>query len=158
DAIANRIQIARRLLELGADVNAAGLELGYTAPHVNQMFDEHEWRAVDGAAGRLASVELMRLLLEAGADLNQTYETVSQAARSGDIELLKFLLDAGPKEWSQVGWALKACVVLEKPEMARILIPYLARPRVPETALLEAIRLERRPDLIEVLLGNDDQY
>jgi ankyrin repeat protein len=158
DGTAARLRIAKHLLELGADVNAAGLELGYTAPHVNQMFDEHEWRPIDGAAGRVGSPELVRVLLDAGADLNQTYETVSQAVRSGNIEVLKLLLEAGPQGWWQVGWALKACVMLEKPEMARILIPYLERPRVPERVLLDAIRLERHPDLIEVLLGDDDHH
>jgi len=157
DATAARLRIAKRVIDLGADVNAAGLELGYTAPHINQMFDEHEWRAIDGAAGRVGSPELVRMLLDAGADLNQTYETVSQAVRSGNSEVLKLLLEAGPQPWWQVGWALKACVMLEKTEMARILVRYLERSRIPETALLEAIRLQRHPDLIEVLLGDDSQ-
>src|SRR5262245_59158642 len=64
DATDARLRIAKRLLEMGADINAAGLELGYTAPHINQMFDEWEWRPIDGAAGRLGNPELVRLLLE----------------------------------------------------------------------------------------------
>ncbi|PYS30605.1 MAG: hypothetical protein DMG11_04465, partial [Acidobacteria bacterium] len=67
DAASARLRIAKRLIELGADVNAAGLELGYTAPCVNQMFDEHEWRPIDGAVGRSANTDLARLLLDAGA-------------------------------------------------------------------------------------------
>ncbi len=155
DAASARLRIAKRLIELGADVNAAGLELGYIAPCVNQMFDEHEWRPIDGAAGRAGSTDLVRLLLDAGADLNQTSETVSQAVRSGNIEVLELLLEAGPQPWWQVGWALKACVLLEKTGMARILVRYLEPSRIPETALREAIRLQRHPDLIEVLLGDD---
>jgi ankyrin repeat protein len=158
ETAAARVRIARRLIELGGDVNAAGLELGYTAPHINQMFDEHEWRPIDGAAGRLAESDLVRLLLEAGADLNKTYETVSQAVRAGNVEVLTLILESGPKEWWQIGWALKACAVLEKPDMARILVPHLSRPRVPGTALLEAIRLQRNPELMEVLLGDDDDH
>ena len=153
-----RLRIARRLIELGADVNAAGLELGYTAPHVNQMFDEHEWRPIDGAAGRLANVELVRLLLEKGADLNVTYETVSQAVRGGDMEVLRLLLENGPPDWWQVGWALKACAVLDRADMARTLMSYLRRSRIPETALLEAIRLQRGPELIDILVDGDDDH
>jgi hypothetical protein len=55
--------------------------------------------------------------------LNKTSEVLSQAVRAGNLEVLKMLLDSGPREWWQVGWALKACAVLEKPETARILIP-----------------------------------
>jgi len=153
-----RLRIARRLIELGADVNAAGIEQGYTAPHVNQMFDEHEWRPIDGAAGRLVNVEVVRLLLENGVGLNKTYETVSQAVRGGNTALLKLLLEAGPEEWWQVGWALKACAVLDRADMARILVSYLRRPRIAETALLEAIRLQRSPELIDILLGEDDDH
>jgi ankyrin repeat protein len=153
-----RLRVAQRLLEAGADVNAAGLELGYTAAQVNLMFDEHEWRPIDGAAARLDSVEIVKLLLAAGADLNQTSEIVSQVVRTGNIDILKIVLDAGPKDWWQLGWALKACVVLEKPEIAMILIPYLAPPRIPAAALLEAIRLEKSPDMIEVLLGDNDEH
>lgn len=158
ETAAARVRIGRRLIELGADVNAAGLDLGYTAPHINQMFDEHEWRPIDGATGRLAEPDLVRLLLDAGTDLNKTYETVSQAVRAGNVEVLTLILQAGPKEWWQIGWALKACAVLEKPDMARILVSHLARPRVPATALFEAIRLHRSPLLIEVLLGDDDDH
>jgi Ankyrin repeats (3 copies) len=158
ETAAARVRIARRIIELGVDVNAPGLELGYTAPHINQMFDEHEWRPIDGAAGRLAEPDLVRLLLESGTDLTKTYETVSQALRTGNVEVLTLILQAGPKEWWQVGWALKACAVLGKPDLARLLVPYLSRPRVPGTALNEAIRLERSPELIEVLLGDDDDH
>jgi len=158
DAAAARLNIARRLIAAGADVNAAGPELGYTAAQVNLMFDEHVWHVIDGAAGRLASPEIVRPLLEAGADLTQTSEILSQAVRAGNLEVLKMLLDAGPKDWYQVGWALKACVLLEKPDAARILISHMARPRVPGAALIEAIRLERNPELIEILLGNDDHH
>src|SRR5262249_45589157 len=97
-------------------------------------------------------------LLAAGADLNQTSEIVSQVVRTGNIEILKIVLDAGPKDWWQLGWALKACAILEKPDIAKILIPYLAPPQIPVAALLEAIRLEKGPELIEVLLGGNTDY
>ena len=52
-------------------------------------FDEHVWRPVDGAASRVASVDRVRLLLDAGAHLNQTSEIVSQVVRSGSLDILK---------------------------------------------------------------------
>src|SRR2546425_7116623 len=84
-AAAARLRIAKRLIELGADVNAAGLELGYTAPCVNQMFDEHEWRPIDGAAGPPGSAALLRPLVVARAHLYQTPATRSPAVRDGRI-------------------------------------------------------------------------
>src|SRR5262249_48594129 len=132
--------------------------LGYTAAQVNLMFDEHEWRPIDGAAARSNSVEMVKLLLAAGADLKQTSEIVSQVVRTGNLDILKIVLDAGPKDWRQLGWALKACAVLEKPHIAKVLIPYLAPPRIPASALFEAIRLEKSPEMLQVLLGDDDEH
>ncbi len=102
----------------------------------------------DAAAARL---RIAKRLIEIGADVNAP----GLAVLSGNIEVLELLLEAGPQPWWQVGWALKACVLLEKTEMARILVRYLEPSRIPETALREAIRLQRHPDLIEVLLGDD---
>ena len=159
DAIRARLRIARRLLDLGADVNAAGFEAGFTAPNVTQMFDEHEWRPIEGAAGRVVSAELIQLLLDAGADLGKTGQALSFAVRSGDEHVLKTLLAAAPRHWWQVRWALKACVVLDRIDFARAIVAATQDDDPtqvgPDRALFEAIRLARPSEWIALLIGND---
>src|SRR5439155_2896929 len=157
EATAARMRIARRLIELGVDVNAAGKEPGYTSPNVTQTYDEHEWYPIEAAAGCLARPEIVRLLLESGADLNKTSEVLSQAVKGGSAEVLELLLAASPPAW-QVIWALKACAVLDRKNLAALLARYIAPAATNEPAVLEAIRLERDPELIDILLGqNDDE-
>ena len=99
DMTAARVYIARRLIELGADANATGQEPGFTSDSVTQIFDEHKWQAVEGAAGRVVSLELVRLLVFAGAALAKTTAALTQAVRGGDIEVLRFLLESAPEDW-----------------------------------------------------------
>src|SRR5262249_41207345 len=49
DATLARLEIVRRLVQLHADVNATGIEPGYSADNVT-VFDEHKWLPVEGAA------------------------------------------------------------------------------------------------------------
>jgi len=149
-----RIRIARRLLELGADVNAKGEEVGFVSWNVT-LFEQEEWLPVDASAVHAANAEVVSLLLKAGADLEKTGAAVSQAVRGGNTEVLKVLLAALPESllW-QVGWAAKAAVLLNRPDMARMLAAHNA-PRLLEQALLDAIRLERGADMIEALIGID---
>jgi ankyrin repeat protein len=158
-AAAARVRIARRLLDLGADVNESGFEDGFTSPNVTQMFDEHEWRPIEGAAGRTACAPLVRLLLDAGANLAKTGQALSMAVLGGDEDVLRALLAAAPRHWWQVRWALKACVVLDRIEFARLIVAATrdddATQVGPDRALFEAIRLQRPPAWIELLIGND---
>jgi ankyrin repeat protein len=149
-----RIRIARRLLDLGADVNAKGEELGFVSWNVT-LFEQEEWRPIDAAAVHAASAELVALLLKTGADLEKTGAAVSQAVRGGNTEVLKVVLAALPESllW-QVGWAAKAAVLLNRPDMARMLAAQNA-PQLLEHALLDAIRLERGADMVEALIGID---
>jgi ankyrin repeat protein len=150
----NRIRIARRLLEFGADVNAGGAEIGFTSWN-STLFDQENWHPIDAAAVHRGSWELVQLLLNAGADLNKTPAVLSQAVRSGNPDVLQILLASLPEplRW-QVGWAAKASVLLNRIDMVRMLASYNA-PRILEQALLDAIRLERNPEMIEVLAGGD---
>jgi hypothetical protein len=86
------------------------------------MFDEHELRPIEGAAGRSVCAPLVRLLLDAGADLRKTDQTLSMAVLGGDEDDPRALLAAAPRHWWQVRWALKACVVLDRIEFARLIV------------------------------------
>lgn len=145
DAIQARIRIVERLVALGADINVAGREPGFD--------DGTQWFVLEGAAGIVASPELVRFLLKAGADAGQTGRLLQQAVRGGDREVLQLALDAGPP-W-QVHHALTVCVELDRRDMARMLVERAGAPRLTEPALLEAIRLGCEPELIEILLGDD---
>jgi len=159
EAAGARVRIARRLLDLGADVNAAGLEDGFTSPNVTQMFDEHEWRPIEGAAGRSVCAPLVRTLLDAGADLGRTKQALSMAVLGGDEDVLRALLAAAPRHWWQVRWALKACVVLDRIGFARLIVAATKDDDPtqvgPDRALFEAIRLKRPPEWVDLLMGND---
>jgi hypothetical protein len=146
EATEARLRIIGRLVELGADVNATGRQPGFD--------DGTRWCALEGLAGCLASPELVRCLLQVGADAKRTGRLLEQAVRGGNTEVLQLALDAEPP-WGQVTWALTACVELDAREMARMLVDRAIAPRVTEPALLDAIRLGRDPELIEILLGDE---
>jgi ankyrin repeat protein len=149
--VASRIAIVRRLIELGVELDVVGQEPGLTTENVT-MFDEHRWQAIEGAAGRIASPELVRVLLDAGASLDRTSAVLSQAVIGESLEVLALLLAASPPWW-QVIWALKACAVLDRLEPARLLSARATMPSMREPALGEAIRRGRGAELVEVLLG-----
>jgi ankyrin repeat protein len=152
-ARAARLQIAERLLVAGADPNALGVEPGYTSGNVS-MLDEHDWRPLEGAAGRAVSVELIDLLLAAGADPKKTSTFLIQSVRGGDPAVLARALAARPR-WFQINWALKAAVVFDRPDLARQLMRRLELPPHAGPALAEAIWLERDAVFVELLLGDD---
>src|SRR6185503_19563315 len=108
---AARIEIARHLLRR-VDVNAVGREPGY---------EDREWRPLAGAAGPLASLELVRLLVWSGASIGGTNEVLSHAVRGGDIEILRFLLGLSPRDWYQLIWAAHVSVHVERIDMARLI-------------------------------------
>lgn len=73
------VRKVRLLLAKGVDVNAKSKQ-GHTALTI--------------AAGREGSTEIVRELLDHGADLNSG-NIAGAAARTGDVKLVKFLLDRG---------------------------------------------------------------
>jgi ankyrin repeat protein len=149
--VAGRIRIARRLLELGADVNAVGRELGFGSEHVDG-FDVETWCPLAGAAGRVGSADLMRVLLDAGASAEHAPALLKHAVYSGDLRVLETALAAEPPWW-QVIWALVACADLDRPVQARMLVPHAESPRSLESSIIRAIREERDVGLIAILLG-----
>ena len=161
DAAARRAQSGRALIAAGADVNAKGKEAGLPSFNVT-LFDQEEWHPLEAAAGRLASPQIVRMLLDAGADLTQAPIVLSQAVRGGSFEVLQHLLRAAPRHWWAVRWALKACVILDRLDLARTIVAATAEDdptqASPDQALLEAIHLGRGPDWIEALLGSDDHH
>src|SRR6185295_6265883 len=63
--------------------------------------------------------------------------------------------------WWQVRWALKACVVLDRIEFARLIVAATKDDDPtqvgPDRALFEAIRLKRPPEWVDLLIGNDSR-
>lgn len=84
------LKIARRLLELGADPNAN---------YVDNDHPKDPQTALYGASGINNNSELTRLLLDAGAEPNDT-ESLYHASEWHDNACLKLLLDAKPRpDW-----------------------------------------------------------
>jgi ankyrin repeat protein len=109
--------VAALLLEKGADPNAAdetGMAALYAAVDLNTLPYMHG-RPAPKPSGELSTVDLVKLLLEHGADPNQTLKTpllrrhnnasnqalgagttpLMRAAKSGDVALMKLLLEKG---------------------------------------------------------------
>ena len=95
DNARQRVSVARRLIAAGADVNDGAKESetvrGYRT-------------ALGGAVGRARSSELVRVLLEAGADPADgptLYEgsAIWEAVRHRDLESLEHLVAAQPPQW-----------------------------------------------------------
>ena len=114
-AFAGDIEVARVLVESGADVNAQSLPTRSTALL---------WAAQKGSA------DMVRLLLEAGADVNardwnENTSLMQAAAHSSSPEVVEFLLAAGAdvnarnKEGKT---ALASAILLKQADAARALI------------------------------------
>jgi ankyrin repeat protein len=150
-----RLEIVQQLISMGVDVNATGREPGYASEAVTQIFDDYEWRPISGAAGRLGSPELVRLLIGSGAAVLKTNAILNEAVRGGSVEVLRLLLELAPREWYQIIWALKASVVLNNKETARMISRHSGSPGQRVPAIHEGIRLQRDAELIEIALGDD---
>jgi ankyrin repeat protein len=157
-ADADRVRIARALIAAGADVNAKGHEVGLTSFNVT-LFDQEEWHPLEAAAGRLVSPGIVGVLIDAGADVGSAPIVLSQAVRGGSTQVLERLLAAAPRDWWAVRWALLACVMLERIDLARTIVAATREQdptqASPDRALVEAVRLGRDRDWIQLLLGSD---
>tara|TARA_B110000967_G_scaffold181852_1_gene199364 strand:- start:8 stop:979 length:972 start_codon:yes stop_codon:yes gene_type:complete len=98
-------EIAKILLDAGADVNATVEEREYT-PHddnsvaVNDSGYQYDGMSVLEMAFFNNRIEILKKLLEKGADVNTTIDEVNntflhEASLRGKLEMVKMLLDAG---------------------------------------------------------------
>jgi hypothetical protein len=150
-AAEERLSTARQLIDAGARVT--GREPGFQSTHGTMLSRDHELFAIEAAAGSAADAGLVRLLLDAGASLDETTVALLQAVRGGNSEVLALLLERLPPNvlW-QVGWALREAVAVERLDLARMLA---ARADLPaEAALRDAIVQGSSPDMLGVLFGD----
>ncbi len=127
---ADFLECARKLIALGADVNA-GL-------------------ALYGAAGKNHRPEITRLLLEAGAGPNDN-ESVYHAAESRDLTCLKLLLAAGAKTKGTNG--INHSLDRDDLECTKLLLDAGADPNEGTPALFWAIRRRRSLAHVDALLA-----
>ena len=146
-----RLAIARQLIAAGA--RATGREPGFQSTHGTMLSPDHELLAIEAAAGGAADPELVRLLLDAGASLDETTVALLQAVRGGNTEVLALLLERLPQDllW-QVGWALREAVAMGRLDMARMLAAHAELPA--EAAIRDAIDRGSRPEMLAVLFGD----
>jgi ankyrin repeat protein len=151
DDIPAKLTAARLLIDRGARLS--GREPGWRSTHGTMLSPHHELLAVEAAAGGSATPELVALLLDAGASLDETTVALVQAVRGGNARVLELLLDRLPSHlmW-QVGWALRETVAADRVDMARRLAPRANLPA--DTALRGAVSAGRGVELLQILLGD----
>lgn len=142
--------MARLLIDRGARVS--GREPGWRSTHGTMLSPHHELLAVEAAAGGSTSPELVALLLDSGASLEETTVVLVQAVRGGNTRVLELLLERLPSHlmW-QAGWALRETVAADRVDMARLLAPRVNLPADP--ALRDAIAAGRSVELLRILMG-----
>ncbi len=150
-----RLDIARALLDLGADPNAG----------VRESETIRGFRTALGAAiGRARSPDLAKLLLEAGADIADgptLYEgsAMWEAVRHRDLESLEVLLRYDPPQWHACH-ALPHCLAINDIQFVRLLLDHDADPNwtmgtwgFKGNCLHEAAVLGNDPAIVEALLA-----
>jgi ankyrin repeat protein len=142
-----RVRIARRLLELGADVTVRGREPGFEVDVGSSP--------IQGAAERVASPALVRLLLAAGGfpgDPDQM-NFLGAAVRGGSREVLEIALSQRQPEWRLRG-ALQTCVELDRADMTAMVVARFPPGVSTERALAAGVRLGRGVELLALVLGD----
>lgn len=135
------VELARRLLEGGADPNAT-----FTNEYGAMS-------AVYGAAGVVHDPALTRLLLEAGADPNDG-ESLYHATEAPDTACLALLLEHGARPAGTA--ALAHAIDDDKIEHVRLLLEAGADPNEGHWALLvHAVRRGCGPEMLRVLADRD---
>jgi ankyrin repeat protein len=159
-ARAGSAQVVRLLVALKADLDAP-TPVGETAVMLASFVPDPAGEP--GLAGKPVQMEIVRTLVEAGASLENPgrLTAVSYAAYSGQIEILRYLLD---RKASPDGGArgashdyptpLMMAVMQRKKEAARLLLERGADPRIRNPAGADALALARkmdRPELVPLL-------
>jgi ankyrin repeat protein len=156
------VEVARLLLARGADPNAHHM--------IDWMGDPWKETVLFAAAGIANHAGLTRLLLEAGADVNEGLPEPEPAAAKGlgtealyhvcefrDTACLALLLDARPHP-DFVSFSMGRALDFENPEAVRLFLDHGADPnfRIPwadnRTHLHKAIENRRSAQVIEALL------
>ena len=93
-------EIAKMLLDAGADVNATVEEREYTPHDDNSDGYQYDGMPVNRQAFFNNRIEILKMLLEKGVDVNTTIDNVNNtflhfASLRGNIDMVKMLLDAG---------------------------------------------------------------
>ena len=152
---AARLELAKALLDLGADPNAG----------IRERETIRGFRTALGAAlGRARNPQLAKLLLESGADSADgptLYEgsAMWEAVRHRDLTGLEVLLGHDPPQWHACH-ALPHSLALNDPEFVRVLLDHDADPNwtmgtwgFKGNCLHEAVALDSDPEIVEALLG-----
>ncbi len=154
---ATRLDMAKVLLDLGADPNAGTQERetirGYRT-------------ALGAAIGRARNPDLAKLLLAAGADIADgptLYEgsAMWEAVRHGDLKSLEILLGHDPPLWHACH-ALPHCLALNDLKFVRLLLDHDADPNwsmgiwgFKGNCLHEAAVLDNDSEIVEALLDKN---
>ena len=154
EAALSRVDIARQLIALGADVNAG----------VREAETIRGYRTALGAAiGCARDPALAGLLVESGADVADgptLYEGCAMwhAVRERDVASLRMLLRAEPPQW-HVCHALPHALTYDDLELARLLLENGGDPNwtmgiwgFKGNCLHEAVVLDNDPKIVEALL------
>ena len=154
EAASARLDVARQLIALGADVNAG----------VREAETIRGYRTALGAAiGCARDPALAKLLVEAGADVADgptLYEGCAMwhAVRERDVASLRMLLKAEPPQW-HVCHALPHALAYDDLELARLLLENGGDPNwtmgiwgFKGNCLHEAVVLDNDPKIVEALL------
>lgn len=131
----NRIEVARILIEHGADVNAI------------EPKGDIEVTALMIAA-RYGRIKMMRLLIEHGADVNAKslehgYTVLQRAVRNGQTEAVKLLIEHGADVNARNGVGLTAMYYARNEAMKKLLIDAVSKSRLEKKEPI--LPRERRP-------------
>lgn len=151
DRAAGIVQIAKLLLERGADPNA----------HYWMDSGGERWyqSALYGAAGIANNVALTRALLDSGARVQpEDKESLYHAAEFPDPECLRLLLERGQALAEQVSYCLARATDFDYPEHVRLFVAAGADPNFRinwaglRTQLHKAVYISRSVEIVRMLI------
>ena len=156
-ARAGSIRVVRLLVERKADLDAK-TPMGETAVMLASVVSEAPGEA--GVAPREVQAEIVRVLVEAGASLENpgNFTAVSYAAYAGHVEILRYLLDrnASPDGGATGGeyrypTPLAMAVMKGNADAVRLLLERGANPRIKGPAGEDVLGLARKFNRAELV-------